>query len=43
MWSPADWLDAEIEPLNERLYGEEQLYPHFRRYVEAHPDEFFSD
>jgi len=30
-----------FESLNERLYGEERLWPHFQRYIDAHPEEFF--
>ena len=37
------WLDKVIEPLNERLYNEERLWPYWRRYLKAHESEFFSD
>ncbi|MEW6620622.1 MAG: DUF4375 domain-containing protein [bacterium] len=40
---PEDQLEAYFEPLNEQLYGEEQLYPFFKRYIELHPEEFFID
>lgn len=35
--------DAFFEPLNKQLYGETKLWPLFRRYLDAHPDEFFVD
>lgn len=35
------WLNKHIEPLNRQMYGEERLYPHFRAYVDQHPEEFF--
>ena len=35
--------DSVLEELNERLYGEERLYPLFHKYVAAHPTEFFVD
>jgi hypothetical protein len=40
---PREWLDEHIEPLNEQLYGEESLWPHYRRYIERHPSDFFRD
>jgi hypothetical protein len=38
---PRDWVVDRLEPLDERLYDETRLWPHFRRYVDAHPSEFF--
>ncbi len=32
-----------FEALNEKLYGEEDLWPLFSRYLDAHPNEFFGD
>ena len=37
------WREANLEPLNDRLYGEEELYRYFRSYVDANPAEFFRD
>ena len=36
------WLDENIEPLNEQLY-ETRLWPNYDRYIEEHPSEFFRD
>ncbi len=38
-----EWLDEHIEPLNEQLYSEESLWPYYRKYIEQHPSEFFSE
>lgn len=38
-----DEVVERLEPLDERLYDERRLWPHFRRYVDAHPHEFFRD
>jgi hypothetical protein len=35
-----DWIETQIEPLNKRLYGEEQLRPYWQRYIDAHESEF---
>lgn len=35
--------NAFFEPLNKKLYGESRLWPLFRRYIDLHPEEFFSD
>ncbi|TQF09916.1 DUF4375 domain-containing protein [Myxococcus llanfairpwllgwyngyllgogerychwyrndrobwllllantysiliogogogochensis] len=40
---PRAWLDKHIDPLSERLMGEERLQSCFLRYVDAHPSEFFVD
>ncbi|QSQ17471.1 DMP19 family protein [Myxococcus landrumensis] len=40
---PRAWLDKHIDPLSDRLMGEERLHDCFLRYVEAHPSEFFVD
>jgi GNAT superfamily N-acetyltransferase len=34
---------ARLEPLDRRLYDERRLWPYYRRYVAAHPAEFFRD
>ena len=38
-----DWLREHVQPLNEALYGERRLWPLYRAYIEAHPEEFFRD
>ena len=38
-----DEVVERLEPLDERLYDERRLRPHFRRYVDEHPHEFFRD
>ena len=50
---PVDWDDriAAVDripkerfgPMNGQLYGEDRLWPFFRKYLAAHPEEFFSD
>jgi len=40
---PRAWLDKHIDPLSDRLMGEDRLQSCFLRYVEAHPSEFFVD
>jgi len=37
------WLDTNIEPLNEQLYDETCLWPYYHQYIEKHPTEFFQD
>jgi len=37
------WLDKNMEPLNELLYDEARLWPHYQQYIEEHPSEFFRD
>jgi hypothetical protein len=32
-----------FEPMNGKLYGEERLWPIFRKYLKEHPEEFFKD
>ena len=34
-------LDDYFEPLNDEIYGEENLYPYFKKYIENNPDEFY--
>ena len=36
-----DWLERTIEPLNQRMYNEDALWPYWQRYVQEHEDEFF--
>ena len=36
-----DWIKGTIEPLNERMYNEESLWPFWRRYVDGHEEEFY--
>ena len=38
-----DEVAERLGPLDDRLYDERRLWPHFRRYVDAHPHEFFRD
>lgn len=38
-----EWLDEHVEPLNKQLYGEESLWPYYRKYIEQHPVEFFRE
>lgn len=38
-----EWEESNLYPLDQQLYDETRLYPYFRRYIEAHPDEFFRD
>lgn len=33
----------DLEFLNERLYGEERLWPKWQQYIDLHPAEFFLD
>jgi hypothetical protein len=35
------WLDENILPLSEQLYDEARLWPHYQRYIDEHPSEFF--
>ncbi|MFY2559747.1 DMP19 family protein [Corallococcus terminator] len=37
------WLDEHIDPLSDRLYGEEKLEAFYLRYIDAHVSEFFQD
>jgi len=30
-----------FEPLNDQIYGEERLYPYFKKYIHSHQNEFF--
>ena len=32
-----------FEEMDDQLFGEDRLWPFFRRYVEKHPEEFFMD
>ncbi len=41
--SAVDQVKDFLAPLNEELYGEEKLYPYFKRYIESHNKEFFLD
>jgi hypothetical protein len=34
-------LATFFEPLNDQIYGEERLYPYYRKYIDAHHNEFF--
>jgi hypothetical protein len=36
-------IEAYFEPLNEQIYGEEKIYPYFRKYIDSHPQEFFTN
>jgi len=36
-------IKAFFEPLSDQIYGEERLFPYFRKYIESHPEEFFVD
>jgi hypothetical protein len=36
-----DQAKAFFEPINEQLYGEEKLFPYYKKYIEAHSEEFF--
>jgi hypothetical protein len=36
-----DEIKALFDPLNDKLYGEERLYPYFHKYISAHPADFF--
>lgn len=38
-----DWREESLELLDQRLADEEDLWPVFRQYVDAHPAEFFRD
>ncbi len=38
-----EWLDEHVEPLNEQLYGEDSLWPYYRKYIEQYPVEFFRE
>ena len=40
---PRAWVNEQVEPLDERLYDETRLWPCYRRYIDAHPAEFFRD
>ncbi|WIG95714.1 DUF4375 domain-containing protein [Myxococcus sp. SDU36] len=40
---PRAWLNEHIDPLSERLVGEERLEDCFLRYIDAHPSELFRD
>jgi hypothetical protein len=37
------WVVQHVGPLDERMYDETRLWPHYRAYIAGHPDEFFSD
>jgi hypothetical protein len=32
-----------FDPLDDELFGEERLYPYFRKYIDSHPHDFFND
>jgi hypothetical protein len=34
---------AILAPLDDVFFGEERIWPYFRKYVDAHPPEFFLD
>ena len=38
---PKGELKQVLEPLEDELFGEERLWPFFRKYIELHPQEFF--
>jgi hypothetical protein len=38
---PKGKLKQVLEPFEEELFGEERLWPFFRKYIELHPQEFF--
>lgn len=38
-----EWWAEQLAPFDARLAEETALWPHFRRYLEAHPAEFFRD
>jgi len=37
------WVAQHVGPLDERMHDETRLWPHYRAYIAAHPDEFFRD
>lgn len=41
--SAIDQVKEFFTPINDDLYGEEKLYPYFKKYIETHKKEFFLD
>jgi hypothetical protein len=39
----AEWALARLEALDQQVYDETRLWPYYRRYIDAHPAEFFRD
>lgn len=33
--------EAFFEPINQQLYGEDKMFPYYKKYIEDHSEDFF--